>query len=92
MIKVDGKFKKTFVIGIILIFIAAEFGSVIGKNVSTDIDDRANIEEQHFFIDHLDQELDEKVEELMEHGHFPSVAVCIVKNNTTVWAKGYGYA
>ncbi|MCK4365038.1 MAG: serine hydrolase [Thermoplasmatales archaeon] len=37
-------------------------------------------------------DFDARIEELMRYGHLPSIAVCIVKNNTTVWAKGYGYA
>jgi len=37
-------------------------------------------------------DFDARIEELMRQGHLPSIAVCIVKNNTMVWAKGYGYA
>ena len=37
-------------------------------------------------------DFDSKIESLMELGHMPSLVACIVKNNTTVWSKGYGYA
>jgi len=40
----------------------------------------------------LTDDFDSRIEELMRHGHMPSLATCIVKNNTMVWAKGYGYA
>jgi CubicO group peptidase (beta-lactamase class C family) len=39
-----------------------------------------------------DDSFDNRIEELMAHGHFPGLSVCIVKNNKMVWAKGYGYA
>jgi len=37
-------------------------------------------------------DFDSKIENLMKLGHFPSSAACIVKNNTMVWSKGYGYS
>ena len=37
-------------------------------------------------------DFDSRIENLMRHGHMPSLVTCIVKNNTLVWAKGYGYA
>lgn len=37
-------------------------------------------------------DFDKKIEYLMKLGHMPGLVACIVKNNTTVWSKGYGYA
>ena len=36
-------------------------------------------------------DFDEKIENLMLQGHMPSLVACIVKNNTVVWSKGYGF-
>jgi len=36
-------------------------------------------------------DFDSRIENLMRHGHMPSLVTCIVKNNTVVWSKGYGY-
>ncbi|UCF12632.1 MAG: serine hydrolase [Thermoplasmatales archaeon] len=36
-------------------------------------------------------DFDEKIETLMLWGHMPSLVACIVKNNTVVWSKGYGF-
>ena len=34
---------------------------------------------------------DLKIKLLMKIGHIPSISVCIIKNNTIVWDKGYGF-
>ena len=39
-----------------------------------------------------EDDFDARIEALMKHGHMPSLAACVVKNNTVVWAKPYGYA
>lgn len=39
----------------------------------------------------VDDDFDSKIEEIMKEGHMPSLVACIVKNNSTVWSKGYGY-
>lgn len=37
-------------------------------------------------------DFDNKIENLMELGHMPSLVACIVKNNTTAWSKAYGFS
>lgn len=37
-------------------------------------------------------DFDNYIEGLMEYGYMPSLVACIVKNNTVVWSKGYGYS
>jgi len=39
----------------------------------------------------ISDDFDSKIEENMKKGHMPSLVACIIKNNTTVWSKGYGY-
>lgn len=34
---------------------------------------------------------DQKIKSLMRLGHMPSLAACIIKNDTVVWTKGYGF-
>lgn len=40
------------------------------------------------FSDHL---FDFNIKLLMKLGHLPSISACIIKNDTIVWSKGYGY-
>lgn len=37
-------------------------------------------------------EFDQTILDYMNKGHMPSLAVAIIKNNSLVWSKGYGYA
>jgi CubicO group peptidase (beta-lactamase class C family) len=37
-------------------------------------------------------EFDQKILDYMNTAHWPSLALAILKNNTMVWSKGYGYA
>ena len=36
-------------------------------------------------------DFDEEIMDLMEKACFPSLYACIIKNNTIVWSKGYGF-
>ncbi|KYK24762.1 hypothetical protein AYK25_01665 [Thermoplasmatales archaeon SM1-50] len=69
------------IFGIVFLFI----GICIPPNFSITLED----------IDHLpviiDDEFDSKIAELMKKGHMPSLVACIIKDNTTVWSKAYGY-
>jgi CubicO group peptidase (beta-lactamase class C family) len=38
----------------------------------------------------VDEDFNEKIEELMKKAHAPSLVACIVKNNTMVWSNAYG--
>ena len=39
-----------------------------------------------------DNNIDDRIEEAMEYGHFPAVVACIIKNNEIVWSEAYGYS
>lgn len=39
----------------------------------------------------IGDDFDIKIEEIMKNGHMPSLVACIIKDNITVWSKGYGY-
>ena len=71
--------RKILACGIILLFVGTSVVPSTGM-----------IEELSFFVD--DDEFDQRIMELMELGHMPSLVACIVKNNTTVWSKGYGHS
>lgn len=36
-------------------------------------------------------DFDGEIMKLMEKAHFPSLSACIIKNNSVVWSKGYGF-
>ena len=38
-----------------------------------------------------DEEIDKKIEFFMKIGHMPSVSACVLKNDSIVWSKSYGY-
>ena len=37
-------------------------------------------------------DFDQAIIDYMNKGHWPSIALAIIKNNSMVWSKGYGYA
>ncbi len=37
----------------------------------------------------INDDFDDKIEELMEEACFPSLSACIIKNNSIIWSKGY---
>lgn len=39
----------------------------------------------------LSTDVDENISRIMEQNSIPSISACIIKNNSIVWYKGYGY-
>jgi CubicO group peptidase (beta-lactamase class C family) len=78
---------KGIVLGIVVLFIVVSIVPVTGRI----IDKNKNIflYKQFDSIDILD--FDSKIKFWMMAGHMPSVSACIIKNNSVVWSKGYGY-
>lgn len=55
----------------------------------------ANCVEKSFMINRvelIDDDFDQAIIDYMNSGHMPSLALAIIKNNSMVWSKGYGYA
>jgi CubicO group peptidase (beta-lactamase class C family) len=40
----------------------------------------------------VDDDFDQTIIDYMNNAHWPSIALAIIKNNSMVWSKGYGYA
>lgn len=77
-------FKKILALGIIFLFIEI---SVIP--ISADIVNKNSLTKNLKVINE-DRIFDHKINTLIKLGHFPSLSVCIIKNNSVVFAKGYG--
>ena len=43
-------------------------------------------------VDVIDDNFDQAIINYMNNSHMPSMALAIIKNNSMVWSKGYGYA
>ena len=43
-------------------------------------------------VEFMYDDFDQTIIDYMNDGHMPSMALAIIKNNTMVWSKGYGYA
>jgi CubicO group peptidase (beta-lactamase class C family) len=55
----------------------------------------ANFVEKPFIANEvkvIDDGFDQAINDYMNNGHMPSMALAIIKNNSMVWSKGYGYA
>jgi len=55
----------------------------------------ANFIEKPFIINKVEvinDGFDQAIIDCMNNGHMPSMALAIIKNNSMVWSKGYGYA
>ncbi|MCX6664399.1 MAG: serine hydrolase [Euryarchaeota archaeon] len=55
----------------------------------------ANFVEKPFILNRaevIDDDFDKAIIDYMNKGHMPSTALAIIKNNSMVWSKGYGYA
>ena len=80
--------KKILALAIIIIFIGVDASQVTAKfqieNRSELLKDTINSVDELFF--------DLKVKILMKICHMPSLSVCIVKNDTVVYYKGYGFS
>ena len=74
--------EKGVVITLIFIFVASSLIPSI-SGIVENTNDLSIINSDDF---------DSRIEDLMKLGHFPSLVVCIVKNNTVVLSKGFGYA
>lgn len=64
------------------------FGSIFTPVTGQITFNRSTSEEETSITDDLD--FDQKINLLMQLGHLPSLSVCIIKNNSVVWSKGYG--
>ena len=38
----------------------------------------------------FDPQVDEQIEEIMNQTYIPSVTTAVIRNNSIIWAKGYG--
>lgn len=81
-------YRKSLVVLIILFFMAVSIVPTTGRPVIN-----------YKLIRHENREessnglyFDLKIRSLMILGHFPSLSVCIIKNDTVVWSNGYGWA
>jgi CubicO group peptidase (beta-lactamase class C family) len=55
----------------------------------------ANFIERPFIINKVEKityDFNQTIIDYMNDGHMPSMALAIIKNNSMVWSKGYGYA
>jgi len=73
------------IICINIILLGLIFAPVTGQIVQ----DGAMSKEKTSRTDDLD--FDQKINLLMKLGHLPSLSVCMIKNNSVVWSKGYGF-
>ena len=73
---------KVMVFGIIIIFIGGSFVLNI-SGIEGNFNHISNSNSDDF---------DSKIESFMDLGHWPSLVACIVKNDTVVWSKAYGYS
>ncbi len=80
--------RKSLVIGIIFLFIIISFIPIIHGFADENLLNKLKV--QIYTED--DSLFDMKIRLLMILGHMPGLSVCIIKNNTVKWAKGYGYA
>ena len=83
---------KNKIIGILICFIILISTFPIIKsnsNVFQLIEDKLSSEENSIKIY---DEFDENITYYMNQGHIPSISALIIKNNSVVWKKGYGYS
>src|SRR5512137_2513112 len=55
----------------------------------------ANLVEKPFIknkVEIIYDDFDQTIIDYMNNGHMPSMALAIIKNNSMVWSKAYGYA
>jgi len=62
--------------------------SILFISVIIPIEGRFVGNQENFTLD----DYEDKIEFLMRMGHIPSLAACIVKNDSLVWSKAYGYS
>ena len=80
-------FRKLLVLLIVLLFIGTTFTTVMGVVIS---ENKTKLLVKHAApID--DSIFDLKIKLLMKLNHMPSLSACIIKNNSVVWSKGYGF-
>lgn len=79
-------FGKLLVILLILLLLEVSIAPTIAvsHNKNATLSDKQNISNN-------DQSFDRKINLLMKIGRIPSISACIIKNNTIVWDKGYGF-
>ena len=80
--------RKSFVLVIILFFIAVSVVPTTGKSIINNklIKHKNNEDSLNDWYFNL------KIRSLMILGHYPSLSACIIKNDTVVWSNGYGWA
>jgi len=66
------------------------FASIFAQATGQSINNEAAPKEKTGMIDDLDFE--QKINQLMKFGHLPSISICLIKNNTVVLSKGYGFS
>ena len=84
----SGFLNKSIVVGIIILFIVISCIPItqgfLEENILDNLKVQINTKNDSLF--------DMKIRSLMRLGHMPSLSVSIIKNNTIIWSKGYGYA
>lgn len=81
-------FNKKIIV-FIIIFLFFEVSFIEGISASNQIQSTTYQEKT---IETDGDDFDEEVMNYMEQGHMPSLSACIIKNNSVLWSKGYGYA
>ena len=79
--------KKSLVFFIILLFISLSFSCITG--IKTSKKSNYNSEKLANLLE--DDTLDSDIKLLMKLGDIPSCSACIIKNDSVVWSRGYGY-
>ena len=72
------RMKSLLSIVAILIFFSITTNSISANNISISFEEEVD-------------DFDTLINNLMEMGKIPSLSTCIIKNDTIVWAKSYGY-
>lgn len=80
--------RNSYVIGLIVMSIIISCTpitqGIVDENILNNLKVQINSKDDSLF--------DMKIRLLMKLGHMPSLSLCIIKNNTIKWSKGYGYA
>lgn len=84
-----GEYMKRPVLAILLIILL--FGSIITPVSGVILDRNENILMRNQVDINDNLSFDRKIEFFMKLGHMPSLSACIVKNDSVVWSKSYGY-
>jgi len=80
--------KKILVISVIILLVCLNIPNFTAKNI---IENNITILEKQSASNN-DILFNLKIKTIMKIGHMRSLSACIIKNNTIVWSKGYGFS